>query len=148
MKCRVHRAKPTVCAMYPIGRCIVAGDMKEGLKNISQNQIQYIFNNPGCGDDSEAHTVREWLELFGIPVPDEFFLKWQQTVLELGNIFRSLEKGMSPNIMEQVWTAAFVGLYLSYDLEQEFLSQFEENSKKFFDMLNSAFPLGGDSPIG
>lgn len=144
MKCRVHRAKPTVCAMFPIGRCIMADNPQEGLKDIDASQIQYIFNNPGCGDASEDHTVREWLETFGIPVPDEFFIKWQQTVLKMGNILRTIEKGMSLNIMEQVWNAAFVGLYLSYDLEKEFLPQFEANTKKFFDMMDSAFSFSGD----
>lgn len=146
-KCRVHRAKPTVCAMFPIGRCVVAGDMKEGLKNVTQNQVQYIFNNPKCGDDSETHTVRGWLKNFGIPVKDESFLKWQQTVLELGGIFREIEKIMSRNIMEQVWSAAFVGLYLHYDTGKDFLPQFEENAKKFFSMLQAAFMDGSDSLI-
>ncbi len=113
-KCRVHRAKPTVCAMFPIGRCVVADNPQEGLKDVDKSQIRYIFNNPGCGDGSENHTVREWLESFGIPVPDEFFLKWQQVVLKMGTIFRIIEKGMSRNIMEQVWTSAFVGVYLHY----------------------------------
>lgn len=144
MKCRVHRAKPTVCAMFPIGRCIIADNPQEGLKDIDASQIQYIFNNPGCGDASEDHTVREWLESFGISVPDEFFIKWQQTVLKMGNILRTIEKGMSSNIMEQVWNAAFVGLYLSYDLDQKFLPQFEANTKKFFDMMDSAFSFSGD----
>lgn len=146
-KCRVHRAKPTVCAMFPIGRAVVAGNMKEGLKNISQDQVQYLFTKPECGDESETHTVREWLESFGIPVPDEFFLAWQQTVLDMGNIFRTVEKGMSQNIMEQIWNLVFAGVYLSYDLEKEFFHQFEDNTKKFFELMNSAFSLGGDSPI-
>lgn len=144
-KCRVHHAKPTVCAMYPVGRCIMADNPKEGLKDIDNNMVQYIFNNPECGDDSETHTVREWLESFGIPIQDEFFLKWQQTVLKMGTIFRTIERGMSQNVMEQVWTAAFVGLYLSYDLGKEFLPQFEDNSMKFFNMMDSAFSLENDT---
>lgn len=84
-KCRVHRAKPTVCAMFPIGRVVAAENMKEGLKNVSQEQVQYIFVNPECGEESEVHTVREWLESFAVPIPDEFFLTWQQTVLDMGD---------------------------------------------------------------
>ena len=30
-KCSVHKAKPTVCAMFPIGRC-VASERKQGVK--------------------------------------------------------------------------------------------------------------------
>lgn len=147
-KCRVHKAKPTVCAMFPIGRCLMAENPQEGLKDTDASRVQYIFNNPGCGNDSESHTVREWLNLFDIPFPDEFFIKWQQVVLKMGMIFRTIENGMSQNIMEQVWTAAFVGLYLHYDTRQDFIPQFEANAEKFFGMMNSAFSLGGGSPIG
>ena len=146
-KCMVHKSKPTVCAMYPLGRCIVAANPKEGLKDISQGKFQYIFSDPGCGDASETHTVREYLESFGIPVPDEFFMEWQQTVLEMGNIFRKLEKTVSNETMELVRRAAFIGLYSHYETEKDFMPQFDSNVKNFFDMLHSVFPEGGDKTV-
>lgn len=146
-KCMVHQAKPTVCAMFPVGRCIVSTNPKEGLKDVSQGQFQYIFSNPECGDGSETHTVREYLESFGIPVEDDFFLKWQQAVLDMGNFFRKIEKIVSQETMELVWTATFTGIYLHYDTGQEFMPQFEDNIKNFFDMLDLVFPDGGDKPI-
>lgn len=132
----VHQSKPTVCAMHPIGRCLVADNKKEGLKDISKNQIQYIFNNPGCGDNSETQTVREYLESFGVSVTDDFFRRWQQVVLDMSNSFRKIEKVVSQETMELVWTAAFTGLYLHYDIGQEFVSQFNDNVKIFFDTLH------------
>ncbi len=146
-KCMVHKSKPTVCAMFPLGRCIVAANPKEGLKDISKGQVQYIFNNPGCGDGSETQTVREYLESFGIPVEDNFFLKWQQAILDMGNFFQKIEKTVNHETMELVWTAAFTGIYLHYDIGQGFMPQFEDNVKKFFDMLYSVFPEGGDKPV-
>ena len=145
-KCMVHKSKPTVCAMYPLGRCIVAANPKEGLKDISQGKFQYIFSDPGCGNASETHTVREYLEAFGIPVEDNFFLKWQQAILDMGNFFRKIEKTVSNETMELVWMAAFTGIYLHYDIGQEFMAQFEDNVKNFFDMLYSTFTEGGGSP--
>ena len=138
-KCIVHKAKPTVCAMFPIGRCFIADNEKEGLQDISKTHIQYIFNNPGCGDNSEAHTVRGYLESFGISVKDDFFLEWHQAILDMGNFFRKIEKIVSQETMELVWTAAFTGIYLHYDIGQEFMPQFEDNVKNFFDMLYSVF---------
>jgi hypothetical protein len=135
----VHKAKPTVCAMFPIGRCLMATNPKEGLNDITQSQMQYIFSNPGCGDGSETQTVREYLESFGIPVEDNFFLKWQQAILDMGNFSRKIEKTVSQETMELVWTAAFTGIYLHYDIGQEFMPQFEDNVKNFFDMLYSVF---------
>ncbi len=146
-KCMVHKAKPTVCAMFPIGRCLMATNPKEGLKDISQGKFQYIFSDPGYGDASETHIVREYLESFGIPVEDDFFLKWQQAVLDMGNFFRKIEKTVSHETMELVWRAAFIGLYLHYETEKDFMPQFEDNVKNFFDMLDSVFPEGGDKPV-
>lgn len=146
-KCIVHKAKPTVCAMYPIGRCLMATNPKEGLKNITQDQLQYIFSNPECGDVSETHTVREYLESFGIPIEDDFFLKWQQAILEMSNLFRKIEKIVSKEVMEQVWTAAFVGIYLDYETEKDFMIQFDANTQKFYDVMHLAFSKGGDKPV-
>lgn len=145
-KCMVHKAKPTVCAMYPIGRCLMATNPKEGLKNITQNQLQYIFSNPGCGDGSETFTVREYLESFGIPIEDNFFLKWQQTILDMGNFSRKMENVLKQETMVQLWKSAFIGLYLHYETEKDFMPQFEDNIKNFFDMLHSVFPEGDDKP--
>lgn len=133
-KCSVHKAKPVVCAMFPIGRCLIYEQEGQSEKNASQ--IQYIFNEPGCGDDSETHTVREWFESFGIPLEDEFFIKWQKVVLELGQMFRTLENIVSTEAMQKLWLAAYIALYLNYDMEQEFLQQFEENAQEFLSLVS------------
>lgn len=98
-------------------------------------KIQYIFTNPGCGDNAETHTVREWLSEFGIPVEDEFFKLWHQKIFQLGSIFRKAEKVCSDHTMELAWSATFVELYLEYDTSKDFLPQFEENSEKILNLM-------------
>lgn len=136
-KCLVHRSKPTVCAMYPIGRCVILAG--KTAADIDLDSVQYIFNRPDCkgSEGTETHTVREWLESFGIPVKDEFFIKWQKMVMDMGTVFRSIEKKMSEKTLEMLWNVAFIGLYLHYDTEQDFMSQFEENTQKFTELLHS-----------
>ena len=129
-KCSVHRAKLTVCAMFPIGCCLKVEADAVGTQSVLATQTQYIFNDPGCGDGKETHTVREWFGEFGIPLEDAFFVKWHQTILTLSQIFRESEKRASTHLMELAWTAAFVGLYLNYDMEQEFMLQFEKNAQE------------------
>ena len=65
----------------------------------------------------------------------------------MGNFFRKIEKTVSQETMELVWMAAFTGIYLHYDIGQEFMTQFESNSKNFFDMLDAVFSEGGDKPV-
>lgn len=127
-KCSVHKAKPTVCAMFPIGRCIA---VKPGAEmKITPSQTQYIFTNPGCGDDSETHTVREWLADFDIPAEDEFFAKWHTIIAVLGSTFRSAEKVCEPKTMDVAWSAALVLLYLNYNTEKAFMEQFDTNAEE------------------
>lgn len=141
-KCSVHNnnSKPSVCALFPLGRCLKM-DEKE-VKDITTDDILYIFQNPGCGDEGESHTVREWLESFGMSVSDEYFIEWQKTVTELCMIFRKVEKMISPSIMLMVWQSAFVGLYLHYDMALDFMPQFTENAKKVLEMMHTAFSDG------
>ena len=94
-----------------------------------------VFTNPGCGDNAETHTVREWLSEFGIPVEDEFFKLWHQKIFQLGSIFRKAEKVCSDHTMELAWSATFVELYLEYDTSKDFLPQFEENSEKILNLM-------------
>lgn len=142
-KCMVHNAKPAVCAMFPIGRCLVGKNSGEGIRDISKTNIQYIFVNPGCGDKSGTYTVREYLESFGIPADDEYFMEWQRTVLHMVNIFQKAEKEVGKEVMERAWSAAFTGLYLHYDINEEFMPQFEENVEKFVGTVELILRDGG-----
>lgn len=136
-KCSVHRAKPAVCAMFPIGRSIMLDAGKQSLTEITADQVGYIFTDPQCGDDAETHTVREWLGAFGIPLEDAFFLCWNRVVGEVGNFIRKVEKQFSPKTMEMLWTSVYVGLYLSYDMKKEFLPQFEDNASKLVSIIKN-----------
>jgi len=135
-KCSVHKAKPTVCAMFPIGRCIKM-DASDQNVEINTSDIRYIFTDPGCGDNSETHTVREWLGEFGIPLEDEFFLAWNRMISELGAIFHKGEKVLSEEGMMTAWNLTFVKIYLDYDMTKEFLPQFKENAAEVLAVMRT-----------
>ncbi len=134
-KCLVHKSKPSVCALFPIGRVVQVGDTEGNIRDISVNDIQYIFSRPGCGDDAESHTVREWLEAFGISLQDEFYIKWQKIIVETSMAYRQLEMKVSPHVMQLAWQTCFVELYLHYDIRKEFMPQFEDNVQSFHGLL-------------
>ena len=123
-KCRIHEAKPTVCAMYPIGRAL---RVDRGTGSGEPPGIDYLFDPPGCGDQSETHTVREWLGSFHIPVDDPFFLEWQQGSMFLCESFRELEQASEIATAVLVRPMVYQRLYLDYSLQGEFLPQFRKN---------------------
>lgn len=120
-KCSVHKVKPVVCAMYPIGRCIRVDSDQFNSSGIKGCPTEYIFNDPGCGDKSETHTVREWLGKFDISLEDEFFMRWHQTIADVGAFVHKAEKIYAESTLDSVWSLIYVLLYLNYDTEQGFL---------------------------
>lgn len=102
-KCSVHKAKPTVCAMFPIGRC-VAAELKQGAKNNDDRfpigKIQYIFTNPQCGDSSKTHTVREWLQEFNLEPEDKFFIEWNLALIRYS---MTLQKSLRDILAHKQW---------------------------------------------
>lgn len=133
-KCIIHDAKPTVCAMFPIGRCIMQDAKQPDLKTTPE--IQYVYVNPECGDNSKTHTVREWLASFGISSNDDFFIKWTTAQLNISSILREAEKKLPPHGMLLIWTTLFTQLYLQYDTSKDFMIQFQNNLDKIMPLIN------------
>ena len=141
-KCEVHEAKPSVCAMFPLGRML---EVPKDSSDVTNAKIQYLFSDPHCGDASEEHTVRQWLEDFGLPLQDEFFLNWQQTVLTLGDSIRKLEEDHVPFFMITVWDVIFTALYLNYQEDEDFGAQFQKNAEVICDFVRNL--VEGDADV-
>lgn len=128
-KCSVHRVKPTVCAMFPVGRLMKSG---EGEKP----ELMYIINEIDCGDKGETHTVREWLGRFGISLEDEFFMKWNSLIVKLSTTIREMESKIPEKTLQLLWNALGVILYLEFDTEKEFMEQFEVAEAKVLSLVD------------
>ena len=136
-KCSVHRGKPTVCALYPLGRAIRCSTSHaptspaEGEKS----GMFYFLNGATCGKNDEEHTVEEWLSEFDLQESEEWFLLWSEVLGDLAPRLMELEKKLSPKLMEPVFNAVFVGMYLNYQPFGSFLSQFKKNVEKVKGLL-------------
>lgn len=146
-KCSVHNAKPTVCALFPLGRSIKL-DAKETDPNaIERARIQYIINPIECGDRSEEHTVREWVESFGIPIHDNDFIAWQKALFSVRQQIVELEKMLPDKSMERVWSITYQALYLNYDIQEDFRKQFQKTATVLSTHLNSCRHCGRSSAM-
>lgn len=134
-RCAVHQFKPTVCAMFPIGRMFA--NPKATILPTEEKHVDYIFTAPHCGDKRETHTVREWLGVFDIPLNDEFFLKWSGVLTEVSVSLQKLEKKFSEKSMNIIWNLVFNSLYMQYETDKEFLPQFEEVSRILLESMNT-----------
>ena len=130
-RCSVHDCKPTVCALFPLGR--VALNSKDGqpLKEGETPEVKYILNDHSCGSAKKVNTVRSWLAKFGIPEQDEFYLLWNKVLMSLAPAVMKLEEEkVSEPVLEMIWGAIYETLYLHYDTSQEFMPQFQAVADK------------------
>ncbi len=132
-KCSVHDMKPTVCALFPLGRGLKMN--KEAGTDVSKAELQYFIQDVHCGDQSETHTVREWLGEFGLDTGDTFFARWSKTVLDYGSMVRQVEDKVSAATANMLCAAILGNIYLNYDMTEPFLPQYERNDSTFRQML-------------
>lgn len=146
-KCMIHDAKPAVCAMFPLGRAIRIDKEDAEKDELPPMKVEYIINPIDCGDFSETHTVKDWLESFGIPLEDEYFLKWQKTISMLSPRIQKLEKGLDDKLMDKIISVIYIKLYLDYDLGIDFYPQFVKNADGCVEMLKMLLAMPKEEAV-
>ncbi len=100
--CSIHDCKPTVCALFPLGRVVINRTALEGGADDNNHEVElevkYMLNDTDCGSKKRVHTVREWLAKFGIPEQDEFFLLWSKVTVMLHGMISKLEEKHASDI--------------------------------------------------
>lgn len=134
-KCMVHKAKPTVCAMYPLGRCLAISQDTMSRIETAELKPQFILNEVDCGDNAEEHTVREWLESFDIPVEDQYYIHWQRIAMLASKVIKGVEGSWTTHGLNMLLTLIYNVLYLGYDMDKEFEPQFEERAEELRTIL-------------
>ena len=142
-KCSVHKVKPAVCGMFPLGRYMSFEKDEYDEADFAAGKVKYLLQPPDCGDDSEEHTVREWLSGFDINLEDEAFVEWQKAISRFGNKIKELEKKQDMLTMMEVWFVVRVVLYLQYDTSEDFLPQFKFNAENLLQLLDDIPKLKG-----
>ena len=135
-RCSVHKVKPAVCAMFPLGRYMSFEKDDYNAESIDTSKVKYLLQPPECGDESETHTVREWLSGFDINLEDEAFVQWQKAISQFSSKFKELEKKQDMLTMMEIWFVVRVSLYLQYDTSKDFLPQFNYNVENLLKLLD------------
>ena len=134
--CSVHDSKPSVCALFPLGRVALNDKDAVGMENISPVKTGYIMNPIQCSSSNRKQTVRGWLERFGIQADDSFFVMWNKTVISLSeSMHRFAENKVTKKSLELMWNGIYSAMYAAYDIEKDFMPQFLENSDKILKLI-------------
>lgn len=113
-KCSIHAAKPSVCALFPLGRA-----------SAPNGEIRYFIQSSVCNAEKSKIKVRDWLELFHLKDSEEAARKYTVISTRLRNAKHKYT--IKPEVEEQLNNLLYGILYLNYDTSEDFMSQFEHN---------------------
>lgn len=123
-----------------VGRVAIFDGVKDADAEITKENIRvkYIINDYTCGSAKKHNTVRSWLAQFQIPEEDEFFLRWNEVLVNLCAAVRKLEKnGCSERPLQMLWDAIFYRLYVDFDTKQDFMPQFEQAAEQLLKLCKA-----------
>ena len=128
-RCSIHISKPTVCALFPLGRF---ADASKGV-----GEMQFFLQPVSCGGKDEIHTIREWLSSFDLLESNTWFQAWQNVILELSPLMNRLCKSLPEDVLNKAYSILFAEMYLAYQQNVDFLPQFKTNMEKVTELLKS-----------
>lgn len=123
--CSVHRAKPTVCALFPLAR----------IWN-ENGEVKYYVNAAPGHSGGQRYKISEWLERCNLPVNDEAGKLWQEMLKFSVQFMHENEKQMDPDVKQQIWNMMAQIMYLHYTHEISLV----ELMQAFRDSLEDAIP--------
>ena len=134
-KCIVHEAKPSVCALYPLGRYMKFDKGSNEAISDGEAKVRYLLQPISCGDTNETHTVREWLSGFDFSLEDRAYILWNEALTCISTGLKKAEKVVPEERMEPIWKSVFILLYLNYLTTEEFIPQLERNLAKAKELM-------------
>lgn len=114
-KCLIHKSKPVVCALFPLGRMYDARD----------NSFHYFVNAGSCHPNrgpGRAWTLDEWLAEFNIRETECMTLAWNKLITALAEETCRMRK---EDIRGELYEALRRVMYLGYDTGLSYIDQVE-----------------------
>ena len=127
-RCHIQMNKPSVCALFPLGRC--ASRREEGT------EIFYILQPTDCGERDESHTPREWMGEFDLEESEEWFRVWQDVVAIISERINAVLPLMPESVINDILSGMGGILYLRYDLEKPLIPQVKDNGEQVLRMIS------------
>ena len=123
-RCSVHKAKPTVCALFPLAR---VWD-KSG-------ETKYYVNAVQGHAGGKKYKISEWLERCNLPVNDEAGKLWNEMLMFCVSFMFENEKQMEPDVKQQMWNIMLHMMYLNYFHEIPLVEMMRANRDSVIDAI-------------
>jgi hypothetical protein len=103
--------------------------------------VRYLLQPIDCGTLTETHTVRDWLSGFNIELEDQAFISWNNAISTISHFLRTVKEIGTDRVMGMLYSSVLGGMYLNYDIEEEFQPQFDRNLDTLKDLMDKLSPF-------
>jgi len=136
-KCLIQKCKPSVCALYPLGRVVEQGKEK----------VQYFLQDTHCQPNTQTFTLNEWLDKSIELESEKCFICWTKLTGTLSEFSREVVKQSSKETKEQLYTLMCDIMYGEYDADSDYVKQIEKRYKSALDFVGEAKKLLEDMEL-
>ncbi|MCL2698157.1 MAG: hypothetical protein FWE74_08765 [Oscillospiraceae bacterium] len=105
------------------------------------NEFTYFLQPNPCENKEQSQTIRQWLSEFSILEKENITILWHKSMGELSMILRDIYEKHALN-HDAINSKLFSILYLCYDLEQDFMPQFEKNCEEALMVVEKIANIG------
>lgn len=141
--CSVHKFKPSVCAMYPLGRMI--GYDSDELNNMNYVMQKYQI----CQEDKlnkKDYTIKEWVP--NLELSNKSFLKQSEFIkelLDIINLRKFIDSDKIPEDKKELYISATLDLwYYAFSLDKDYFEQVDEIYARYLTFLKSLVSISKD----
>lgn len=116
-RCMVHRNKPAVCALYPLGR----------FYNLQDNSFHYFLPPKTCQSNCKSRkswTLQKWLDNFKIRETEEMTQAWNRLMGGITKVTHNMQKDEIKGTFLEV---LLFTLYLGYNTNRPYIEQVEQH---------------------
>lgn len=133
--CSVQPVKPTMCALFPLGRVVKLGNPGEATGD-RDREMFYVLQDVSCGTWDEEHSVEEWLSKHDHEIGEAWFLEWVDALEKVVPLIRFAELFMPDKLVNEVHKVFIRTMYQNYLIRVDFMAQFRENLANMLAFLN------------
>ena len=117
-RCSIHKSRPGICRLFPLGRYYENGDFK------------YFLQTGECAESNRSKVkVSKWIDTPNLRAYHDFLCTWHYFLNEIEEAVGDLEDMEAGKRLNMLVLQTF--FMMPYDIEEDFYGQFEERMELF-----------------
>ena len=119
-KCRIHEVKPTVCALFPVGRATAF------VRESGRPEVMYFVQQTNCGAKDVSNNLQEWVRGCISEYDEKCGMLWNQMLRAVLAFISGIKGEISGDTYSYVVQIMYCGYENAEDFAEEITSRIDQ----------------------